>query len=94
MLTGGPPEPHEELTLDELSSLFSWVDSPSAPYVGFAVWGPYGHLIAKKASMTGMVIGRKGELKNIEIYGPACFADWSSASTCAARAASCSARCP
>ena len=74
-LTGGPPEPQEDLTLDQLSSLFALVSGTSAPYVDFAVWGPYGHRIAKKVRMTGMVIGHKGELKNIEIYEPACVAD-------------------
>ncbi len=51
------------------------MNGKSAPYLDFAVWGPYGHRIAKKVQMTGMVIGHKGELKNVEIFGPSSFAD-------------------
>jgi hypothetical protein len=75
-LTGGAPEPHEELTLDQLSSLHSLLHGTTAPYVDFAVWGPYGHRIAKKVRMTGLVIGHHGELKPVEIFGPACVEDW------------------
>jgi hypothetical protein len=74
-LTGGPPEPNEELTLDQLSSLYALLNGNTAPYVDFAVWGPYVHRIAKKVRMTGMVIGQKGELKNVEISGPSSYTD-------------------
>jgi hypothetical protein len=74
--TGGPPSSSEELTTDQLTSLHALLQGTGPPYVDFAVWGPFGHRIAKKMKLSGLVIGAKGELRQTECYGPASYHDW------------------
>ena len=74
--TGGMPDQSEELTLEQLTSLHALLHGAGPPYVDFAVWGPFGHRIAKKNRLQGVVLGPKGELVPTEVYGPSNYHDW------------------
>lgn len=37
---GGPPAPHEELTMEQLTSINAIFKVSGPPYVEFSVWGP------------------------------------------------------
>ena len=63
-----PPPPQVEPTKH-------LVDSGSAPYVDFAVWGPHGHRIDKKIALDDMRINADGTTRQVERYGPPDFRD-------------------
>ena len=77
-LTGGPPAPHEELTLEQLTALAALLAAQAPPYVDFSVWGPFGHRIQKKVKLNGLTLSASGELHPVELYGPSDFATWDS----------------
>ena len=49
-----------------------------APYVDFAVWGPHGHRIQKKISLTGMHFNSDGSMRKVELFGPPDLDTWCS----------------
>jgi hypothetical protein len=75
-LTSGPPARDVELTAEQLTSMHALLQGEGTPYVDFAVWGPYGHRIARKVKMSGYTTGPQGELRHVECYGPPSFHDW------------------
>jgi hypothetical protein len=75
-ITNGQPPPDVELTADQLTSLHALLGSSGPPYVDFSVWGPFGHRIAKKMKLTGLILGADGNLQTKECFGPSTFLDW------------------
>ena len=74
--TGGQPAPHEELTSEQLAALNALLRGTGPPYVDFSVWGPFGHRIAKRVKLSGMVMKPGGELAPVELFGPENYEQW------------------
>lgn len=66
-VTGGPPTPHQELTVDQLTSLNAILRSSGPRYVDSRVWGPFGHRISKRVNLSGMHISSNGEVHPVEL---------------------------
>eukprot|EP00435_Cladocopium_sp_Y103_P026048 s3225_g6.t1 len=73
---GGFPPDDEELSSEQLSTLFALFKSKRAPYTDMAVWGPFQHRIQKKIKMKGMRFNAAGEIVPIEMFGPPDFESW------------------
>ena len=73
---GGFPLDDEELSGEQLSTLYALFKPNRAPYTDMAVWGPFQHRIQKKIKMKGMRFNAAGEILPIEMYGPADFESW------------------
>ena len=70
------PSKESEPTLEQLSALHHVVSQGNPPYTDFAIWGPYGHRLAKKVKLSGYVMGRDGVLTSIELTGPTSIGMW------------------
>lgn len=70
------PSKESEPTLEQLSAMHHVVSQGHPPYCDFAIWGPYGHRVAKKLKLSGYVIGRDGLLTSIEVTGPTSIGMW------------------
>ena len=81
---GIDPPPGAELTAEQLSGLHSIITDSSqpVPYVDFSVWGPHGHRVEKRVKLGGMTFDEKGNLRYIEINGPANFKMWEQSNEC------------
>ncbi|CAK0891828.1 unnamed protein product [Prorocentrum cordatum] len=73
---GAFPPAEEELSKEQLSTLWEAFRSGGAPYTDMAVWGPHHHRIQKKIRLRGVKIAPTGEVTSIELTGPADFEDW------------------
>ena len=75
MVTGGDPPDHARPTAEHLSALAHRLSTGAAPYVDFAVFGPYGKRQAKLMKFTAQVfIGN--ELVTRQLRGPANHTEW------------------
>ena len=52
---GREPAPNQELTRDQLSGFHALLQGSGPHHVDFSVWGPFGHRIAKRVKLTGMI---------------------------------------
>ena len=74
---GAMPEPKQDLTLKQYSGLQGLFDIGCAPYVDLAsTFGPYGLRMEKKAKFQGLLMGKDGQLKPVELFGPGNYAVW------------------
>jgi len=77
LVTGGDPPDDERPTTEHLSALKQRIDDGEAPYVDFAIFGPYGRRNAKLLRFTAQVFVN-GELASKQLRGPSNFAGWKS----------------
>jgi hypothetical protein len=73
---GGDPTPDEDLTAEQLASLEHLLKTNRVPYCDFAIWGPFGMRIRRKAKFSGLVIGSDSRLSRVELMGPGSFPEW------------------
>jgi len=74
-VTGGDPPDHERPSAEQLSALAHRLKSGKAPYVDFAVFGPYGRRQAKLLQFTAQVFVH-GELVTRQLKGPGTYQGW------------------
>ena len=74
-VTGGDPPEHERPSAEQLSALAHRINSGKAPYVDFAVFGPYGRRQAKLLKFTAQVFVH-GELVTRQLRGPGAHQGW------------------
>ena len=73
---GERPPKESEPTLEQLSAIHHLITQNNPPYCDFAIWGPYGHRLAKKLKLSGYIIGRDGVLTSVEVTGPTGIGMW------------------
>ena len=73
---GERPEQDQEPTPEQVSAVRCILERGSPPFVDFAVFGPHGHRIMKKVRLSGVNIGRDGQLQTVELYGPPNIIMW------------------
>ena len=78
------PPANAELAIEQLTGLHFLLTRPSkpVPYVDFAVWCPMWHRNEKKVKLTGMSFDSSGQLKQVEVFGPADFELWEESHDC------------
>ena len=77
-LQGGMPQPQEEPSGEQISGVRELLRADSAPYVDFAVFGPYGKRQAKMLRFEAQVFVA-GQLVTRQVKGPSNFDAWRSA---------------
>jgi len=82
LVFGTMPPPNEELTNEQLTAVKALLDADRAPYVDFAVWGPFGCRLAKKLKLHGVSFSSDGTLVPIELAGPPGHDQWQKAYLC------------
>ena len=72
------PPPNKELAAEQITGLCALLQDPSkpVPYVDFSLWGPYHHRLEKQIRLAGVTFDSNGNLKLIEIKGPANHKIW------------------
>jgi len=76
-ITGGPPPEDSRPTSEQLSALVARLKAKRAPFVDFAVWGPFGRRQAKMLKYTAQVF-IEGTLQTRQLRGPSGFDSWRS----------------
>jgi len=79
---GTHPPPSEEITGEQLTAVKAMLDADMAPYVDFAVWGPFGNRLAKKLKLNGVTFNSSGALIPLELSGPPSHDQWHRAFLC------------
>jgi len=79
---GTLPPPQEELSTEQLSAVKALLDADLAPYVDFAIWGPFGNRLMKKLKLHGVTFSSSGALVPLELSGPPDIGQWVRAYTC------------
>jgi len=77
-VTGGPPMEDARPSSDQLAALAARLKAKQAPYVDFAVFGPFGRRTAKLMRFTAQV-WVNGSLQTRQLRGPDSFEQWRSA---------------
>ncbi len=72
----GALPPEEECTVAQLSALQALLQSGAAPYVDFALWGPYHVRTLKRLKCSGLQLHASGHLHQVEMFGPPTIEDW------------------
>eukprot|EP00435_Cladocopium_sp_Y103_P033053 s1409_g8.t1 len=70
------PPKDSEPTSEQISAIAHLLDSGLPPFADFAIFGPYGHRIERKVKLSGMTIGRDGQMRQIELHGPPNIGTW------------------
>jgi hypothetical protein len=71
------PSPEIEPTEDQLSAVSQLINTGSAPYVDFAIFGPYGRRLLKKLTLTAYQYNSPdGSWKRQDLPGPPDFDSW------------------
>ena len=73
---GDVPSPDRECTAEQLTAIKSLLDDNSVPYADFALWGPHGYRLLRKVKLTGLMMMPGGEMRNVELSGPATHGLW------------------
>jgi len=76
-ITGGAPSDDNRPTSEQLSALGARIAAGRAPFVDFAVWGPFGRRAAKLLKYSAQVFV-EGQLQTRMMKGPASFESWRS----------------
>jgi len=71
-----PPEKIQECTGDQISCMNHLNQSGSNPFVDFAVWKPLQQRLIKQAILRGTIIGVDGQMRPVEMKGPANIEAW------------------
>ena len=79
--TGCEPEPEERPSDEQLGALSAWLalikgGRPHAPYVDFAIFGPYGKASLKSRQFMTHALSSRGEWSQKRMPGPASFEEW------------------
>ena len=79
-LTGLRPRPEAEPSPEQLGALRALVRAGAAPFVDFAVWGPFDRRVAKDRRSMGLVFVESApgqpSLQPRALHGPSCFETW------------------
>ena len=79
-LTGLPPRPESEPSVEQLAALRTKLRAGEAPAVDFAVWGPFDRRHAKDRRTLGLVFVEAApgqpSLQPRTLHGPGCFSVW------------------
>ena len=70
------PPKDAEPTSEQVSAIVRLLDNGLPPFASFAIFGPYGRRIERKIKLTGMTIGRDGQMRQLELHGPPNIGAW------------------
>ena len=70
------PPKDAEPTSEQISAVSHLLDNGMPPFVDFAIFGPFGHRIERKVKLSGMMIGRDGQMRQVELHGPPNIGTW------------------
>lgn len=70
------PPKDVEPTTEQISAISHLLDHGMPPFADFALFGPYGRRIERKVRLTGMTIGRDGNMRQVELHGPPNIGAW------------------
>lgn len=73
---GERPPKDCEPTTEQISAISHLLDNGLPPFADFAIFGPYGRRIERKVRLTGMTIGRDGNMRQVELHGPPNIGAW------------------
>jgi hypothetical protein len=77
------PKPEVELTAQQITGFFHQVLACGlAPYVDFALWGPYWHRLQRVIKFTALVLSSDGSLMPTEFKGPKDYDAWDKCFAC------------
>eukprot|EP00971_Amphidinium_carterae_P330766 6463975-Amphidinium_carterae.1 len=75
-MMGGPPQPEETPTREQLTSLRHVLSQRLPPYADLSVFAPFGARMARKLKFVGLVMAADGSLARKELPGPPNFQEW------------------
>lgn len=70
------PPKDSEPTAEQLSAISHLLDAGLPPWADFAIFGPFGRRIERKVKLTGMTMGRDGQMRQVELHGPPNIGAW------------------